>query len=120
MHALGLFLFPRRRVSIVGSFFTAFFPGLLAFSCHAQVPPSPAEKAGYKGLFAAAAAGDAAAVRAQLAMQSKPGERDRYDIVTIAAVANVHLADRDGRTPLALARRRGYSAMVKLLERSGS
>jgi len=38
----------------------------------------------------------------------------------IEAGANVNLADRDGQTPLALARRRGYSEMIKLLERAGS
>jgi len=230
MHTLGLFLFPRRRIALVF--------GVMAFACQAQVPPSLTEKAAYKGMFAAAAAGDMAAVRTQLAGQSKPDqrdaygrtalhvaahgghrdvmralagagadpnalERDRYDIVTIAAVANdlptlkvalelgasarnvtsrydgtaliaaahlghvevvrtliragapldhvnnlgwtaliesivlgdggprhtetlralleaganVNLADRNGQTPLALARRRGYSEMIKLLER---
>ncbi len=205
------------------------------------MPPSPAEKARYKDLFAAAAAGDAAAVRAQIAKQSRPDERDaygrtplhvaaygghrdvmrvlvqagadpnalerdRYDVVTIAAVANdvatlkaaldlgasaknvtsrydgtaliaaahlghvevvrtligaaapldhvnnlgwtaliesivlgdggprhtqtlqaliqgganVNLADRTGRTPLALARMRGYVEMTRLLERAGA
>jgi uncharacterized protein len=34
----------------------------------------------------------------------------------IDAGANTKLADRDGRTPLALARARGYSAMVRYLE----
>jgi uncharacterized protein len=32
------------------------------------------------------------------------------------AGANTKLADREGRTPLQLARARGYAAMVKLLE----
>ena len=36
----------------------------------------------------------------------------------IEAGANVNLADRDGHTPLALARRRGYAEMIKLLERA--
>ncbi len=211
----------------------------LAFAGHAQVPPSSGERAGYGGLFAAAAKGDAAAARALIAGRAKPDERDaygrtplhvaaygghrdamrvlvqaganpnalerdRYDIVTIAAVANdvptlklalelgasarnvtsrydgtaliaaahlghvevvrtliragapldhvnnlgwtaliesivlgdggprhaatlqalveagasVNLADRDGQTPLALAQRRGYSTMARLLERA--
>lgn len=38
----------------------------------------------------------------------------------IEAGANVNLADRNGQTPLALARARGYSAMVKLLTRAGA
>jgi ankyrin repeat protein len=94
-----------------------------ASGAHAQVPPSPAEKASYTGLLAAAAKGDAAQIRALVAKGAKPEvrdgyrrtplhvaaygahhqamrelaasgadpnalERDRYDIVTIAAVAN--------------------------------
>ena len=238
MHALGLFLFSRRRVSAAQPRLVALlFSGVLAFACHAQQPPSPADRSSYKGLFAAVAAGDAAAVRALLSKKPNLNERDahgrtalhvsaygghrdvmrllvgtgadpnaleqdRYDIVTIAAVANdvptlklalelggsaknvtsrydgtaliaaahlghvevvrrliaagapldhvnnlgwtaliesivlgdggprhtetlralveaganVNLAERDGQTPLALARRRGYSAMVKILE----
>ncbi|MBL8287841.1 MAG: ankyrin repeat domain-containing protein [Rubrivivax sp.] len=36
------------------------------------------------------------------------------------AGASTKLADREGRTPLALARGRGYAAMVKLLEAAGA
>jgi ankyrin repeat protein len=36
------------------------------------------------------------------------------------AGANVNLPDREGRTPLALARARGHAAMVKVLERAGA
>lgn len=38
----------------------------------------------------------------------------------IDAGANVNLADRSGRTPLALARARGYAAMAKLLAEAGA
>jgi len=38
----------------------------------------------------------------------------------IDAGANLQLADRSGQTPLALARSRGYSAMVAMLERAGA
>lgn len=38
----------------------------------------------------------------------------------VEAGANVSLADRDGRTPLALARGRGYAAMVELLRQAGA
>jgi hypothetical protein len=38
----------------------------------------------------------------------------------VEAGANVNLADRDGRTPLALARARGYGAMVRLLVQTGA
>ena len=212
-----------------------------ALASHAQVAPSPAEKAGYRRLHAAAARGDAPGIKALIAKGEKPDvrdgyartplhvaaygghheamralvaaganpnvlERDRYDIVTIAAVANdaatlkvalelgcsaknvtsrydgtaliaaahlghaevvrtlikagapldhvnnlgwtaliesivlgdggprhtetlkalveaganVNLADRNGRTPLALARARGYGAMVTRLLQAGA
>lgn len=217
---------------------------VLALGCAAalaQVGPSPAEAAAYRGLHAAAQVGDAAAIRRLAAqgkdLHAKDGhgrtplhvaafarqreairalaaagadlnrlERDRYDAVTIAAVAddeetlrtllqlgasarqitsrydgtaliaaahlghdgvvrqliaagapldhvnnlhwtavieaivlgdggprhqatlkalidagaNLQLADRHGQTPLALARARGYSAMVALLEKAGA
>jgi uncharacterized protein len=38
----------------------------------------------------------------------------------IGAKANLQLADRQGQTPLALARSRGYREMVKLLEQAGA
>jgi len=38
----------------------------------------------------------------------------------IDAKANLQLADRHGQTPLALARARGYSAMVLMLEKAGA
>ena len=38
----------------------------------------------------------------------------------IDAGANLQLADRTGQTPLALARSRGYSAMVAMLEKAGA
>lgn len=95
----------------------------LTAAAHGQVPPSASEKAGYTGLLAASARGDAAevrklvsvgasvnvrdgyertplhvaaygghhdAMRALVRAGANPNtlERDRYDIVTIAAVAN--------------------------------
>ena len=38
----------------------------------------------------------------------------------IDAKANLQLADRSGRTPLALARERGYTAMTRMLEGAGA
>jgi uncharacterized protein len=40
--------------------------------------------------------------------------------VLIEAGADVNLPDRDGRTPLALARDRGHIAMVLLLQQAGA
>jgi ankyrin repeat protein len=214
--------------------------GLWVAAVHAQVPPMPAERAQYRGAFAAAATGDVRnleasllttgvdardgygrtplivgayagqhdAMRALVKAGANPNalEHDRYDIVTIASVANdlptlkvalslgasaanvtsrydgtaliaaahlghadivreliragapldhvnnlgwtaliesimlgdggprhvatlralvdaganVNLPDRGGATPLALARARGYSAMVAILERAGA
>lgn len=214
---------------------------LVAAPVGAQVPPSPAELAAYTGLHAAAASGDAQALKTLVAQgalidsrdsygrtplhvaayqgrhdamralaaakaDANALERDRYDIVTIAAVANdlptlkvalaigcrasnitsrydgtaliaaahlghaavvreliaagaplnhvnnlgwtaliesivlgdggtrhtdtlralvsaganVNLADRNGQTPLALARSRGFKAMVQILEAAGA
>jgi ankyrin repeat protein len=38
----------------------------------------------------------------------------------VRASANVNLADRNGQTPLALARGRGYREMIVILERAGA
>jgi len=92
-------------------------------AAQAQVPPSAVDRAGYTGLFAAAAKGDALEIKRLVAQGAKPDvrdgygrtplhvaaygrhheamralvaagaapnalERDRYDIVTIAAVAD--------------------------------
>ncbi len=38
----------------------------------------------------------------------------------VAAGANVNIADRDGVTPLAHARQRGYGAMVRILAAAGA
>ena len=38
----------------------------------------------------------------------------------VRAGANVNLADRNGQTPLQLARQRGYKTMVEILEQAGA
>jgi ankyrin repeat protein len=38
----------------------------------------------------------------------------------VHAGANVNIADRNGQTPLALARSRGYKNMVQILEKAGA
>lgn len=50
------------------------------------------------------------------------GGRTHTEIVRllVAAGANVNLGDREGVTPLAHARRRGYSAMVRVLQTAGA
>ena len=231
----------RTRMARLTDFWLLVLLFAISAGSHAQVPPSSAEKARYSGLFAAAASGDVAQVKAFLAKGDKADvrdsygrtplhiaaygrhheamralvaaganpnvlENDRYDIVTIAAVANdvptlklalelgasaknvtsrydgtaliaaahlghaevvrtliqagapldhvnnlgwtaliesivlgdggprhtdtlralleaganVNLADRNGQTPLALAKSRGYGAMVKLLQQRGA
>jgi uncharacterized protein len=41
-------------------------------------------------------------------------------VALVDAGANVNLADRNGTTPLALARARGHREMVELLEKAGA
>ena len=52
------------------------------------------------------------------------GDGGRRHQATLAALieagANLQLSDRQGRTPLQLARERGHTAMVKMLERAGA
>jgi len=52
------------------------------------------------------------------------GDGGRRHVDTLSALiqakANLNLADRNGRSPLALARARGYATMVKLLEQAGA
>jgi hypothetical protein len=62
----------------------------------AQVPPPDAERASYRGLFAAAHAGDAAAIRTQVATGAKVDARDAYGRTPfhVAAFARRHDAMR--------------------------
>lgn len=52
------------------------------------------------------------------------GNGGRRHIETLRALvmagANLHLTDRNGNTPLTLARTRGYTEMVKILEQAGA
>jgi len=41
-------------------------------------------------------------------------------LLLVTAGADLNLADRSGRTPLARARARGYGAMARALERAGA
>jgi len=136
----------------------------------AQVPPSASEKTAYTGLFAAAAQGDAAqikalvakgarvdakdgygrtplhvaaygakheAMRALVAAKANPNalENDRYDIVTIAAVANdvptlkvalelgcsaKNITSRYDGTALIAAAHLGHAEVVRTLIRAGA
>ena len=136
----------------------------------AQVPPGASEKAAYTGLFAAAAQGDAAqikalaakgakidakdgygrtplhvaaygakheAMRALVAARANPNalENDRYDIVTITAVANdvstlklslelggsaKNITSRYDGTALIAAAHLGHAEVVRTLIRAGA
>ena len=141
-----------------------------ALASHAQVGPSPAEKAAYKGLHAAAVRGDAPVIKALIAKGEKPDvrdgyartplhvaaygghheamralvaaganpnalERDRYDIITIAAVANdvatlkvalelgcsaKNITSRYDGTALIAAAHLGHAAVVRMLIGAGA
>ena len=69
----------------------------------AQVPPSAEDKAGYTGLFAAAARGDAAQIKALIAGGQKPDGRDPY-----------------GRTPLHVAAYGGHHEAMRALAAAGA
>ena len=140
------------------------------FAASAQVPPSDVERAGYHGLFAAANAGDAAAIRTQVAAGAKADgrdargrtpfhvaayarkhdamralvasgadpnalENDRYDAVTIAAVADdvetmkvavalgnraTNVTSRYDGTALIAAAHLGHDGVVRELIRAGA
>jgi ankyrin repeat protein len=146
---------------------TAFF---ICGAAAAQVPPSDAEVAAYRGLHAAAARGDAAEIGRLLASGADPNardpyqrtplhvgtyrrehdamralvkagadpnalENDRYDIVTIAAVANDlptlklalalgasarNITSRYDGTALIAAAHLGHDAVVRELIRAGA
>jgi len=141
-----------------------------SLASYAQVPPSASEKAAYAGLFAAAAQGEAAqikalvekgakvdakeghgrtplhiaaygakhdAMRALVAAGANPNalENDRYDIVTIAAVANDvptlrvalelggsgrNITSRYDGTALIAAAHLGHAEVVRTLIRAGA
>jgi ankyrin repeat protein len=69
----------------------------------AQVAPSPSETAGYTGLFAAAASGDAGRIAALVAGGERPDARDGR-----------------GRTPLHVAAHRGHHAVMRALVAAGA
>ena len=69
----------------------------------AQVPPSAEDKAGYAGLLAAAARGDAAQIKALVAAGQKPDGRDAY-----------------GRTPLHVAAYGGHHEAMRALVAAGA
>ena len=148
----------------------AALPFAAALAAQAQVPPSPAEVAAYAGLFAAAHAGDAAAIRSQAAagamVDARDGrgrtplivatfarrrdamralvaaganpnalEDDRYDIVTVAAVADdvatlevalalggsaKNVTSRYDGTALIAAAHLGHDGVVRMLIRAGA
>jgi len=141
---------------------------VVALAAQAQVPPTSAEVAQYRGVFAAAARGDVAALRSAepAALEARDGygrtplivaayarqreamralvaaganpnalENDRYDVVTIAAVANdldtltvaisigaspANVTSRYDGTALIAAAHLGHEAIVRELCRAGA
>jgi hypothetical protein len=69
----------------------------------AQVPPSAEDRAGYTGLFAATARGDAAQIKALVAGGQKPDGRDAH-----------------GRAPLHVAAYAGHHAAMRALAAAGA
>ena len=158
------------RLARAGGRLAVAIPFAAALGAHAQVPPGTAEVAAYTGLFAAAHAGDAAAIRSQLAAGARrdpppahprpprklpPGapppppqgalaaaganpnelENDRYDIVTVAAVADdvatlevalalggsaKNVTSRYDGTALIAAAHLGHDGVVRMLIRAGA
>ena len=105
---------------------------------HFNNPPKPFER---DALIAAAHLGHAEVVRTLIAAKAPldhvnnlgwtaliesivlgNGGKSHTDTLEalVKAGANVNLADRNGTTPLQLARGRGYTAMVKILEAAGA
>ena len=77
---------------------------VLAFDpAAAQVAPAPSDVAGYTGLFAAAASGDASRIPALVAGGERPDARDAR-----------------GRTPLHVAAHRGHHAAMRALATAGA
>jgi hypothetical protein len=75
----------------------------LAGAADAQVPPSPTDKAGYTGLLAAAARGEAAQIPALTAKGESPDHRDAH-----------------GRTPLHVAAYGGHHEAMRALVAAGA
>jgi uncharacterized protein len=144
--------------------------GIVALASHAQVAPTPSERAGYTGILAAAARGDATQIKTLIAKGTQPDvrdgyrrtplhvaaygkhhdamralvaaganpnalERDRYDIVTIAAVANdaptlkvalelgcsaKNITSRYDGTALIAAAHLGHAEVVRALIKAGA
>ena len=89
-----------RLRALAAVFVSAFMAASVAI---AQVPPSPAEVAGYTGLHAAAAKGDVAAIDALL-----------------AGGTNVNAKDSHGRTPLHVAAHMSKGAAARALVKGGA
>ena len=92
---------PRLRVVVAA---LALFMAPLAPPASAQVPPTPADAAAYRGLHAAAHAGDAAAI-ARLAAQDRAALESR---------------DANGRTPLHVAAFAARRDAIRALAKAGA
>jgi len=102
----------------------------------AQVAPSPEEVAQYTGLHSAAAHGDLGSLERLLSVRPNRDERGRHGRTPLHAAvymkhrpvvrellrrgANVNLPDRNRKTPLAMARERGFREMESILLAAGA
>ena len=92
-----------RSRSLVAAVAFAMSPFAAASAALAQVPPSPAEVAGYTGLHAAAAKGDVPGIEGLLARKADVAARDSH-----------------GRTPLHVAAHMSQAAAARALVKGGA
>ena len=99
----GSVLGPALHAALIAGWLASGAAVLAPVPTQAQVPPSAGDAAGYRGLHAAAYAGDIGALQQQL-----------------AAGAAIDARDSHGRTPLHVATFRGHHDAIRLLAEAGA
>jgi ankyrin repeat protein len=94
---------PALRAALMAGWLAGSAAALAPLPARAQVPPSAADAVGYRGLHAAAFAGDAAALQRQLAEGAATDARDPH-----------------GRTPLHVATFRAHHDVIRALAKAGA